>query len=99
VVQCLCNHATLFGSNFFVKPNKLDVGKQLSNLSNLADYPALLATICVIGGLYVLGMVWALRKDRKKTCKVSQNDLHCALCIFVPYSFWNIFLGYTPLCC
>lgn len=72
MVHCLCNHATLFGSNFFVAPNKLDVGAQIDNLVNLADYPALLAAVCVIGGLYFIGMIWALRKDRKKSRKVSE---------------------------
>ena len=73
-MQCLCNHATLFGSNFFVAPNKLDVAKQITNFANLADYPALIATIAVIGGLYLIAMIWALRKDRSKSFKVRHNN-------------------------
>lgn len=91
MVQCLCNHATLFGSNFFVAPNKLDVAKQFANLGNIADYPALLATICVIGGLYLIGMIWALRKDRKKTCKVSDTFIRTVV------SYVQCFQVYHPV--
>ena len=69
-MQCLCNHATLFGSNFFVAPNVINV--DIASLAKLGEYPALLATVCVIGGIYFVAMVWAKRKDRHEAGKVSE---------------------------
>ena len=83
LVRCLCHHATLFGSNFFVAPNKLDVSKEILNLANLGDYPALIVTICVILGLYILAMVWAKRKDRREAGKVSACMHVLCVCKYV----------------
>ena len=54
-----------------MKPNVIDITKESLKLLNLKDYPALLATVCVIGGIYLLAMVWARRKDKKDVLSVS----------------------------
>ena len=68
--HCLCNHLTWFGSNFFIPPNKLDIKEEIWKFKHLEDYPALLATFCVTLGVYLLGLVWARRKDRTDVKKV-----------------------------
>ena len=68
--HCLCNHLTWFGSNFFIPPNKLDIKEEIWKFKHLEDYPALLVTFCVICGMYLLGLVWARRKDRTDVKKV-----------------------------
>lgn len=80
LVQCMCNHLTFFGSNFFVKPNKLDISGSILKFPQLAKYPALLATICVIGGSYLIAMIWAVRRDRKQSHTVSWNYFHFSIC-------------------
>ena len=69
---CLCNHLTWFGAGILVKPNVLDIAKESIKLKNLADYPALLASVCTIGGLYLLLMIWARKKDKKDILDVSK---------------------------
>ena len=60
-----------------MKPNVIDITKESLKLLNLKDYPALLATVCVIGGIYLLAMVWARRKDKKDVLKVSIVFAYC----------------------
>ena len=55
-----------------MKPNVLDIAKESIKLKNLADYPALLASVCTIGGLYLLLMIWARKKDKKDILDVSR---------------------------
>ena len=54
-----------------MQPNVLDISKETAKIKDLADYPALFATVCAIGGLYLIVMVWARRKDKKDALKVS----------------------------
>eukprot|EP00794_Sanderia_malayensis_P003794 gene3794-4317_t len=60
---CHCNHLTWFGGGFFVQPNALDISAEIIKIKDLADYPALLATVCTIFGCYLIVVVWARRKD------------------------------------
>ena len=55
-----------------MKPNVLDIAKESIKLKNLADYPALLASVCTIGGLYLLIMIWARNKDKRDMLEVSK---------------------------
>ena len=59
-----------------MQPNVLDVTKETAKIKDLADYPALLATVCAIGGLYLIAMVWARRKDKKDALKVSTELIY-----------------------
>lgn len=67
---CKCSHLTWFGAGIVVEPNVLDISTEILKFKDLADYPALLATICVISGLYLVAMVWARRHDKKDILKV-----------------------------
>ena len=71
LTRCQCTHLTWFGADLFIPPNKLDIRASIKKLADIHKHPALLATFCVITGLYILGLVWARRKDRKDITKVS----------------------------
>uniref|UniRef100_A0A7M5V0L4 Polycystic kidney disease protein 1-like 2 n=3 Tax=Clytia hemisphaerica TaxID=252671 RepID=A0A7M5V0L4_9CNID len=64
--HCLCNHLTWL-SSFYVPPRKLNIQAQLLKLKNLEEYPAILATFCVIMGVSLVAMIWARRKDLTDT--------------------------------
>ena len=72
---CLCNHLTWFGGGIFVAPNTLNIKEEIAKLKNLDQYPALLATFCVIIGLYIITSVWARRQDKKDAEKVIFKSL------------------------
>ena len=80
--HCLCNHLTWL-SSFYVPPRKLDIKAQLLQLKNLEEYPALLATFCVIIGLALIAMVWARRKDLSDTGGVSLFQIFFSAKFFV----------------
>ena len=67
---CHCNHLTWFGAGITVQPNMIDVSAEILKIKDLADYPALLATVCIISGLYLIAMIWARQKDKKDILKV-----------------------------
>ncbi|XP_047736408.1 polycystic kidney disease protein 1-like 2 [Hyalella azteca] len=69
-VRCFCNHLTSFGSDFFVPPNTIDFSAAFSDLGGkLADNYAVLLTICILLGAYVILGVWARYKDRQDVKK------------------------------
>jgi len=70
-----------------VAPNPIDFDKVFAAFGNLAETGnfVVLSTVCVILGLYVLGLVLARREDKRDELRVSTpviNYLH----------FWQIFL-------
>ena len=69
---CLCNHLSWFGAGLIVKPNVLDLTKTVLKIKDLDDYPALLATVCIIAGMYIILMVLAGRQDKRDALKVSR---------------------------
>lgn len=70
LTHCQCSHLTWFGADLFIPPNKLDIKSSFKKLPEIYKHPALLATFCVIIGLYLVGLVWARRKDRRDITKV-----------------------------
>ena len=70
LTHCQCSHLTWFGADLFIPPNKLDIESSFKKLPEIYKHPALLATFCVIIGLYLVGLVWARRKDRRDITKV-----------------------------
>ena len=61
---------TWFGAGLIVQPKLIDVEKEILKIKDLVDYPALLATVCIIGGLYIIAMIWARRQDNNDILKV-----------------------------
>ena len=64
--QCLCNHATFFGS-LNVRPNPIDP----PTFAALKKGYAMLIFVSVIFLLYFIALIWARRKDRADVIKVT----------------------------
>ena len=70
-LECLCNHLTSFGGDFFVAPNTIDFDAVKRTLENLdPDDMLVLATVCVVFLVYVLVLVAARRADKRDIAKV-----------------------------
>ena len=73
-VNCLCTHLTSFGGDFFVAPNPIDFDKvwdEFRRLGQTGNY-VVLATVCSMLGLYVVGLIFARRADKKDLSKVNK---------------------------
>ena len=66
--ECLTNHLTTFGSNFFVAPNAINIDEL--SVTVLLNSPHALITVCVILGIYMLSLIPARRADRSDALKV-----------------------------
>jgi hypothetical protein len=75
MVQCLCTHLTSFAGDFFVMPNAIDWSK--ISLDNLFSNPTVFAVVMTIFGLYIIGMIWARKKDKEDLMTVCQIKLQC----------------------
>ncbi|XP_076456106.1 polycystin-1-like protein 2 [Babylonia areolata] len=76
LTRCLCSHLTSFGTGVFVAPNQIHFDTVFDDLgSKLADNYAVLVTLCLIFFLYVLGLVWARRMDRRDVEKWGATPL------------------------
>ena len=64
-ILCKCNHLTSFGSDLLVAPNPIDFDSVFNNFGSLADNVAVLALISTILGVYILGVIWARRADKR----------------------------------
>ena len=74
-VHCLCNHLSSFGGDFFVAPNPIDFDTVLNEFSRLGETGnfVVLATVCSVFGVYIVGLVLARRADKKDTDKVTKT--------------------------
>ena len=73
-VHCLCNHLTSFGGDFFVAPNNVEFEKvwvEFGRLGESGNY-AVLATVCCMLGLYIVGLIFARRTDMNDVRKVNK---------------------------
>lgn len=72
-LQCLCTHLSAFGGNIFVAPNPIDFDKVFTEFTRLGETKnfVVLTTVCVIFGVYFVGLVFARRADKKDAKKVS----------------------------
>ena len=87
-VHCLCTHLSAFGGNIFVAPNPIDFDKVWTEFKRLGETGnfVVLSTVCLIFGMYLIGLVAARRADKEDLQKVSPvtTDLtltqspHCA---------------------
>lgn len=84
-IQCLCNHLSAFGGDFFVEPNKIEFKKVFGKFGDLgeAKNSVVLATVCSVLLLYTIGLIFTRRADRRDKQKVSdQSCLYCKKIIF-----------------
>lgn len=81
-VQCLCNHLSAFGGDFFVEPNKIEFRKVFGKFGDLGETKnfVVLATVCSVILLYMIGLIFTRRADRRDKQKVShQSCLYCKI--------------------
>ena len=71
-LQCLCNHLSSFGGNFFVAANPIDFDKvfvEFGRIGETKNYVVLI-TVCGMFTVYMLALILARRSDRKDEQKV-----------------------------
>ncbi|XP_035672975.1 polycystic kidney disease protein 1-like 2 [Branchiostoma floridae] len=75
--HCFCNHLTAFGSDFqfFVAPNSLNIMEALKEFKNIHDNPAVVSTISIIVGIYLLLILWGRKRDMDDTKKMGATIL------------------------
>ncbi|XP_066275245.1 polycystin-1-like protein 2 [Branchiostoma lanceolatum] len=75
--HCLCNHLTAFGSDFqfFVAPNSLNIMEALKEFKNIRDNPAVVSTIGIIVGIYLILILWGRKKDMDDAKKMGATIL------------------------
>ncbi|XP_070548690.1 polycystin-1-like protein 2 isoform X2 [Ptychodera flava] len=66
---CGCNHLTSFATDFFVPPNSIDFGTVFQKFANLGENASVFSTIFVIFGLYLVGVYFCRRADKKDLVK------------------------------
>lgn len=68
----MCTHLSAFGGSIFVEPNPIDFDKVFTEFKRLGETGnfVVLSTICVIFGIYFVGLVFARRADKKDIRKV-----------------------------
>ncbi len=74
-ILCYCNHLTSFGSDLLVAPNPIDFDSVFKNFGSLAENVAVLALISTILGVYIIGVVWARRADRRDLLMIGPTIL------------------------
>nr|KAF6318819.1 polycystin 1 like 3, transient receptor potential channel interacting [Pipistrellus kuhlii] len=73
--QCLCNHLTYFGSDFFVVPRTVSVGDTIRLFLRVTNNPVGVSLLASLLGFYMLLFVWAWRKDQADKQKVKVTVL------------------------
>ncbi|CAH1249639.1 PKD1L3 [Branchiostoma lanceolatum] len=64
-IHCRCNHLTKFSG--FVAPNPLNIAEALS--ANVLENPAGLVLVLTVFGMYLMGILWARKSDRRDLVK------------------------------
>ncbi|KAF5919531.1 hypothetical protein HPG69_000130 [Diceros bicornis minor] len=73
--QCLCNHLTYFGSDFFIVPRTVNVEDTIKLFLRVTNNPVGVSLLASLLGFYVLIFVWAWRKDQADMQKVKVTVL------------------------
>ncbi|XP_048210694.1 polycystic kidney disease protein 1-like 3 [Perognathus longimembris pacificus] len=76
--QCLCDHLTFFGSDFFVVPRTVRVEDTAALFRHVSNNPVGVLLLASLLGLYLLLGVWAWRKDQQDLQKLPGGDPHGA---------------------
>jgi len=71
-LHCLCTHLSAFGGDLFVAPNPIDFDKVFAEFGKLGETGnfVVLSFVCVVFGLYAIGLVFARRADKKDDFEV-----------------------------
>ena len=68
--QCLCNHLTYFGSDFFLVPRTVNVEDVAELFLRVTSNPVGVSLLASLVGIYMLIFMWAWRKDQADAQKV-----------------------------
>lgn len=71
--QCLCNHLTYFGSDFFIVPRTVNVRDTIKLFLRVTNNPVGVSLLASLLGFYMLLFVWAWRKDQADMQKVRRR--------------------------
>eukprot|EP00058_Branchiostoma_floridae_P027353 XP_002612844.1 hypothetical protein BRAFLDRAFT_67208 [Branchiostoma floridae] len=70
-IHCRCDHLTKFSG--FVAPNPLNIAEALS--VNILENPTGLVLVLTVFGLYLMGVLWSRKQDRRDLSKVGVGIL------------------------
>ncbi|XP_042556542.1 polycystic kidney disease protein 1-like 3 [Dipodomys spectabilis] len=73
--QCLCDHLTFFGSDFFIVPRTVKVEDTVTLFRHVSNNPVGVSLLASLLGLYMFLAVWAWRKDQQDMQKVKVTVL------------------------
>ena len=73
-IECLCNHLTTFGGDFYVPPNSIDFKTVFAKFKTLHENALVFSTVIVIIVIYLIGAFWTRRVDQKDLIKVSKGE-------------------------
>ena len=78
-LHCLCTHLSAFGGDLFVAPNPIDFDKVFAEFGNLGETGnyVVLSFVCMVFGLYAIGLVIARRVDKKDNIEVNKAYGQC----------------------
>ena len=90
-IHCLCDHLSAFGGDFFVAPNPIDFDKVLAEFSRLGETGnfVVLSFVCLVFGIYALGLVFARRADKKDDYVVSSRYINCIYLLKNVHYLWK----------
>lgn len=77
-INCLCNHLSAFGGDFFVPPNKIDFKTVFSKFQGIGkdNNFNVLTTVCTLLSLYIICLIFARQADKRDQQKVS-GHVYC----------------------
>ena len=72
-LHCLCTHLSAFGGDLLVAPNPIDFDKVMAGFGSLGATGnfVVLAFVCVVFGLYAVGLVIARKADKRDDFEVN----------------------------
>jgi hypothetical protein len=75
LLHCICSHASIFAGSQFAVPNDLPSTNVFDfEPQDFHDNPIILSTVCILLGLYIIGMIVCFlldRRDRKRTAGIT----------------------------
>ncbi|XP_014680086.1 PREDICTED: polycystic kidney disease protein 1-like 3, partial [Priapulus caudatus] len=73
--ECLCNHLTSFGADFYVPVNTIDFSTVFSKFKDLSSNAAVFSFIITWIGVWLISLIWARVQDKKDLVKWGASPL------------------------
>ncbi|XP_034143212.1 polycystic kidney disease protein 1-like 2 [Esox lucius] len=65
LTYCRCSHLTMFGSSFFVMPNRVDVSLTAQYFATVKQNYVVVVLLSIFFSLYLITLLWACYADRR----------------------------------